>query len=358
MLQIAIDFPDSLIDIDRKITISGAAAHQLVTVQTMTERGNGQVWRSQLVYKSDAQGKVDLSTAVPEGMETALPLQLLYEQRPENAATQDVYPLSVHHALHTQIDVSSEGQQAQTVLTQRLATETVQRVELDQDGVKGVFFVPTFAGDKPAVLVLKSAAEQPVQEELAALYAARGYMALALDYAHTPAAEASKEDLALFECALRWLRESCKPKHQFVAVCGTGQGAQLALLLGVRFSLEVSAVIAWEPATSQFEAQLIAVDQLQGPLLMASGKAHHGSAYFKQVVAQLEQSGFDYRVQWYNFEGVAAGLQPPHIPVRLHCDVASQVVDLATANKTLWFGVIAFLHQAVAEAAIPNQLHA
>ena len=80
---------------------------------------------------------------------------LWYTQRAENAAAHAVFPHSVHHALHTEIEVQCGDQVASTVVTQRLTHATVQRVEINEEGVKGVLFVPGSDGAKPAVLLLK-----------------------------------------------------------------------------------------------------------------------------------------------------------------------------------------------------------
>lgn len=357
MLELKVDFPDTLIDIDRKITISGAPAHTDIIVQTKTERA-GHIWRSQLTVVSDAEGNVDLTTAVPisAGYAGASGMGLIHAQQAENAATQELFPQSVHHALHTEIEAICGDVKASTVLTQHLASDAIQRVEIMENGVKGVLFVPAINAPHPAVLVLKNQTDQPVDEAHAALYAARGYVALALDYDSTPAIDTDKEALAYFENAISWMRDTLQPKHHFVAVSGYAQGAELAIVLGVVLAGQVSAVLACEPTAEVLETYPLAVENLPAPLLLGSGKLHSASAYHRAIADRLQQHGFDYNFQWYNFEKVNAGLGFSHVPTTLHGIDAEQVSALAQANKALWFSMIAFLHQAVAEAApgIPN----
>lgn len=342
MLEINVDFADALIDIDRKITLTGAPAHTEVLIRTKTERA-GQIWRSEFSVQSDEKGEAEC------------PMSLIYKQRAENAASTELFPLSVHHALQTVVEAQSGEHKTvelkPTVITQRLTHDSVQRVEIREEGIKGVLFVPAGAA-VPAVLVLKRQAADAIDEAHAALYAARGYAAFALDYAETPAIDATAESLVYFSKVLDWLREKVRPKHHFVAVSGYEEGAELALLLGVYFSAQVSAVIACEPtAAVPSGTHPLAIEEIQAPLLLASGRSHSSSAYQESIGKRLQQYGFDYNFQWYNFEGVAAGLRFPHIPTTNHAADAEQVQALAEANKVLWFSIIGFLHQAVAESA-------
>lgn len=359
MLELKIDFPDALIDIDRKITLTGAPAQTAVQFSTKTDRA-GQIWRSQFTIQTDDQGQVDLSVVAPsEGSYTTVNgMGLIHSQQAENAAADDFFPASVFHALHTEIEAHCAGQQLSAVLTQRLTNDSVQRVEITESGIKGLLFLPTTVTVAPAVIVLKRQTSGQVDEAQAALYAARGYAALALDYTEQPTLQASPESLAYFEQALDWLRATVSPKHHFVAVSGYEQGAELALVLATQLASKVSAVLACEPTAAVQSNYPLAIENSQGPLLLASGKEHSSSGYCKSVAERLQQTGFDYNFQWYDFEGVAAGLRFSHVPTTLGGNTAEQVVALGKANKALWFSMIGFLHQAVAEAAAPKQLHA
>ena len=359
MLELKVDFPDALIDIDRKISLTGAPAQTEVVISTKTERA-GHIWRSQITVQTDAQGQVALDQVAPlqGSYQSACGMGLIYSQQAENAAATDLFPASVHHALHTEITANCADASAETVLTQRLTNASVQRVEIIEHGIKGVLFVPETTTAQPAVVVLKTKANQPLDESQAALYAARGYAALALDYEHTPALLSSADQLAYFEQSLIWLREKISPKNNFVAVSGYEEGAELAIMLGVAFKDQVSAVVACAPAAEVQSDYPLAVEDIQGPLLLGSGKDHMGSAYQASIAARLQQYGFDYNFQWYDFDGVAAGLRFPHVPTTPYAKTTDQLLTLAKANKSLWFSIIALLHQAVAEAAAPKQLHA
>lgn len=358
MLEFEVDFVDALIDIDRKLTLKGAPAQAELVIHTKTERA-GHIWRSQITVHADADGKVDLCEAIPSaGSYTAKqPMGLFYTQLAENAGATDLFSDSVYHAIHTEIEAQCGEQVASTVVTQRLTHSTVQRVEVIEKDLKGVLFVPSSAGEKPAVLVLKAQAAALLDEAQAALYAARGYTALVLDYQTTPALAADLDELTVFQVALRWLRDNTSPKNNFIAVSGYGEGAELAVLLGVQLKTEVSAVIACEPTAAVVAPYPLAVENCQAPILLASGQLHSGSQYQQAIGQRLQQYGFDYNFQWYNYEGVEQGLSFPHVPTLHQTKSSEQALVLAQANKDLWFAIIGFLHQAVIEAARPAQLN-
>lgn len=358
MLEFEVDFVDALIDIDRKLTLKGAPAQAELIIQTKTERG-GEVWRSQITVQADEQGQVDLSQVQPLAgsyTETSA-MGLWYSQRPEHAAATDVFPESVHHALHTEIEAQCGELTAQTVVTQRLTHANVQRVELNEPQLKGVLFVASAAGARPALLMLKPHSTGVLNEAQAALFAARGYTTLVLDYTQTPSLEATETELEPFRLALQWLRDQTSPKNNFVGVCGDGAGAELAVLLGVRLNSQVSAVIACEPTAPVQSDYPLAVEDSLGPILLASGKLHSSNDYQRAIGQRLQQHGFDYNFQWYNYEGVSAGLSFPHVPTLQHVDSASEALVLAQANRELWYAIIGFLHQAVIEAARPHELN-
>lgn len=355
MLKIEIDFVDALIDIDRKITIKGASPNAEVLVRTKTERA-GQVWRSEHKYQADKNGQVDLKTEPATDDEKEISaLAIIYTQQAENASASCLLNPMVYHPLHTEIEAESEAQSASHVLTQRLLPETVQRVEVDEPDFKGLLFVPATTNSKAAVLVLKEKTNSALDESHAALYGARGYIALALDY------DASDvQNVLVFQekiaQVLEWLRETMRPKNSFVAVSGYREGADLALNLAIALAAQVSALIACEP--TQVKPTCIEVENVQGPVLIASGQLHSGQAYNQELANRLQKTGFDYRFQWYSFQAVNQGLSFPHLPTTLSTHSKAEALVLAEASKELWFGIIGFLHQAVAEAGAPTQLDA
>lgn len=355
MLKIEIDFVDALIDIDRIITVQGAAPYADISLRTKTERA-GHIWRSQSTYQADENGLLELKTTSQNDQHSEQQaLALIYGQQAENAATTALVNSMVYQPIQTEIEASSGGIKAIQVLTQRLLTDAVQRVEINEDELQGVLFVPTSPLEKGAIIVLKEHTSSALDEAQAALYAARGYICFALNYNELHLQQDPLLQAKMVR-ALKWLRETMRPKHDFVAVSGYRDGADLALGLGIKLANSISAVIACEAMA--LAPTLDSVELLQGPLLVASCQLHSSHNYNMAVAQRLQNHGFDYRFQWYDFEGLNQGLRYPHLPTTLEADGKAQTLQLANASKMLWFGIISFLHQAVAEAGAPKKFNA
>src|SRR5450830_1080722 len=101
----------------------------------------------------------------------------------------------------------------------------------------------------PAVLVLNGSGGG-INEARGALYASRGYTALALGYFKAPGLSdyISNTPLEYFETALHWMHRTLQPAHGFVALSGQSRGGELVLLLGSMFPDLVSAVIGYVPS--------------------------------------------------------------------------------------------------------------
>jgi len=96
-----------------------------------------------------------------------------------------------------------------------------------------------------------------INEPRAALYASRGYIALALGYFRCEGRPDWINDTPLeyFRDALAWLRRETRPLNDFVAVTGQSRGGELSMLLAATFPEAVSAVMAYVPASCVHSAQ-------------------------------------------------------------------------------------------------------
>jgi dienelactone hydrolase len=124
----------------------------------------------------------------------------------------------------------------------------VTRREIRERGLVGTLFTPPGPGPHPAIVMLAGSGGG-IMEARAALFAAHGYTAFALGYFGVPGLppRISGTRLEYFAEGLDWLRETCRPRGDFVAVAGVSRGGELALLLGATFPERVSAVVAYVP---------------------------------------------------------------------------------------------------------------
>jgi dienelactone hydrolase len=124
----------------------------------------------------------------------------------------------------------------------------VTRTEVRDDGLYATFFTPAGDGPHPAIMLL-SGSGGGLSEPQAALYASRGYCALALAYfhiGHLPT-DLSGIPLEYFERGIAWLEARPEVDANRLAVSGTSRGGELCLLLGSRYP-QFKAVVANVPS--------------------------------------------------------------------------------------------------------------
>ena len=258
MLSIAPE--DALIDVPRRIAVSGLAPGEEITLSTRTVRGPGVVWRSAATFRADAHGLVDVQRDAPvSGSYSGISaMGLVWSQAPEqDGAPREVFADQPAAALTTEVAVQRQAAPAlQGRLVQRLTGDGVTRREVREEGLVGTLFLPAGAGPHPAILVLNGSGGG-INEPRAALYASHGYVALALGYFKAPGRSdyISNTPLEYFETALHWLHRTLRPRSGFVALSGQSRGGELVLLLGALLPELVSAVIGYVPGAVVHSAQ-------------------------------------------------------------------------------------------------------
>jgi len=279
-LNLSVSPADELIDVPRRIVVTGAAPGALVQVSSRTLRA-GAAWHSSARFVADAAGHVDLSLApaVEGSYQGMSAMGLLWSQIPEQEGKRELFHPDVQEPLTTNLQahvVSAPGEVVEAGLVQRLSAAGVTRVEVREQGLVGTLFLPAGTGPHPAVMVLNGSGGG-INEPRAALYASRGYAALALAYFKAPGLSdyISNTPLEYFEKGLDWLRATVKPLHDFVAVSGQSRGGELVLLLGATFPEKVSAVLAYVPSALVHSGQNACEPAIgrEGPTWLLKGHA-------------------------------------------------------------------------------------
>jgi fermentation-respiration switch protein FrsA (DUF1100 family) len=275
-LNITVSPVDDLIDVPRRIVVTGAQPGELVQVASLTVRA-GVAWRSSARFVADAAGHVDLTLApaVEGDYEGISAMGLLWSQAPEQAGKRELFHADVQQALTTVLEASSAAGKAETELTQRLCADGVTQQEVREQGLVGTLFLPAGPGPHPAVMILNGSGGG-INEPRAALYASRGYAAFALAYFKAPGLSdyISNTPLEYFEKGLDWLRTTVRPLGDFVAVSGQSRGGELVLLLGATFPQKVSAVLAYVPSALVHSGQNACDPAIgrEGPTWLRDGK--------------------------------------------------------------------------------------
>jgi pimeloyl-ACP methyl ester carboxylesterase len=253
---------DALIDVPRRIAVSGLRPGEEVTLTSRTVRGPGLTWRASARFRADAAGTVDLTRDAPipgsnaAGYDGVSAMGLVWSQAPDlpaaaNAtwAQRDVFHSTPSAPLTTHITVERAGAPAlEETFVQRLVAHGVTRREVRDEGLAATLFLPPGEGPHPAVVVLNGSGGG-INEPRAALYASHGYAALAVGYFKAPGLSdfISNTRLEIFETALAWLQRTVQPRDGFIALSGQSRGGELVLLLATLLPEAVSAVIGYVP---------------------------------------------------------------------------------------------------------------
>lgn len=285
-LNIAITPADDLIDMPRRIIVTGAAPGESVQLSSRTLRA-GAAWQSSARFVANATGHVDLSLApaVDSSYTGISAMGLLWSQKPEQEGRRELFHHDVQQPLVTTLHahaMSGNTAAADAVLVQRLCADGVARQEVREQGLVGTLFLPPASASAgpsqdshPAVMILNGSGGG-INEPRAALYASRGYAAFALAYFKAPGLSdyISNTALEYFEKSLDWLRAAVEPLNDFVAISGQSRGSELVLLLGATFPEKVSAVLAYVPSALVHSGQNACDPAIgrEGPTWLLNGK--------------------------------------------------------------------------------------
>ncbi|THA29959.1 palmitoyl-CoA hydrolase, partial [Streptomyces sp. A1136] len=154
-LNITVSPADDLIDVPRRIVVTGAQPGELVQVASRTVRA-GAVWRSSARFVADTAGHVDLTLApAVEGDYAGISaMGLLWSQAPEQPGRRELFHADVLQPLTTSLEASGASGKAEAELIQRLSGDGVTRREVREQGLVGTLFLPAGPGPHPAVMIL------------------------------------------------------------------------------------------------------------------------------------------------------------------------------------------------------------
>ncbi|MDL2210936.1 acyl-CoA thioesterase/BAAT N-terminal domain-containing protein, partial [Desulfovibrio sp. OttesenSCG-928-O18] len=230
--------------------MSGLATGPARLVTTM-EKTDGSYWCSVALFDVGAAGTLDLALDAPVSGDWRIadPMAPVWSMRQVRKASQPeksagVDPILVQCSLTDASGTTHRGEFIQRFLAPGATFEPIAHPEL-----AGTVFYPATPGPHPVVFGLNgSNGGMPLQR--CALYAANGYIAVALAFFGAPGRPQyfGETPLEYFESALCWAKETLKPKNDFIAVAGSSRGGELAFILASTFPEHIHAVVAFVPS--------------------------------------------------------------------------------------------------------------
>ena len=245
--------PDNdLQDIPLSIRLSGFSPRQPVMVTAEMVTRDHFRWRSAATFVAGADGGVDVGTTPPvEGSYSGVsPMGLIWSMErvagPESNAPTTSVRLPVTVAFRAEAE---NGERAEASVIRAMVGPGITVKLLDQDGLRGVWFLPPGDGPHSAVIVLGGSEGGLPVRSAALLLASHGYATLALAYFGLPGLPRGLVNIPLeyFGRAIAHARAAVAPRNDFVALYGTSRGGELALLVA-SLDADIRAVVAVVPS--------------------------------------------------------------------------------------------------------------
>ncbi|MFB4317583.1 acyl-CoA thioesterase/bile acid-CoA:amino acid N-acyltransferase family protein [Actinomadura sp. 21ATH] len=253
---IGADAPAAVADRPVRLTVSGLAPEDEVTVTATAADARGARWRGHATFRADGRGRIDLARARPlSGTYSGVDgMGLFWSMRPPAGKAEEAWfdPgfSGAEPSYDVTVTVTADGRRlAQRTLTRRLAAPGVTRRTFTpgEDGVSGELFLPPDGRrHRPAVIVIGGSEGGDTGPYEGALLASNGHPALVLAYFRAPGLPAALKDIPLeyFARAARLLVGD----FGRVVVRGHSRGSEAALLMGRHYPGLVRGVIACAPS--------------------------------------------------------------------------------------------------------------
>lgn len=257
-LVVSVTPSDDMIDVARTILLTGAMPGQQIRLSSVSYRAGKSIWEANADFIADAAGAVDLTRDAPlaGSYRDVSPMGLIWSQTEVSPAAFEFSAEEAIAPVTTTLIAEVDGHRTETEMVQHFLAPGVTRQVVTADGISGVLYLPAGPGPHPAIMVMNGSGGG-INEPRAALYASHGFIALALGFFRCEGRPDWINDTPLeyFRDALDWLRQETQPLHNFVAITGQSRGGELVMLLAATFPQEVSAVLAYVPASCVHSAQ-------------------------------------------------------------------------------------------------------
>ncbi len=208
---------------------------------------------SSAVFVADGSGKVDPARQKPirGSYDWVDPMGLFWTMAPKDPGNQAMNRVSFRELPEHIVFTARQNDKpdiSQTIQRSWL-NAGVTRIEVDEEGLHGVLFMPPGKGPFPGIMIVTGSGGG-ANERSAALWANHGYAAFALAYfAYEGCPDYLVEiPLEYFEKGFQWLAKNPRIDGNRLAVSGGSRGGELSLVLGATFPM-IKAVIAYVPSS-------------------------------------------------------------------------------------------------------------
>ncbi len=231
----------AMLDIPLAVHLENFPSEQPITIRAQIIDGKGIVWKSQAVYESASDGRVNLNMQAPivGSYKDANPMGLIWSMTPQidnYRYDRNLFLAGLTAFTLTFAAIVNDEVVASVDVERLIFADDVRRIAITADGLDGVLFLPPDDKPHPAIITLKGSSGG-LSQGVASMYAAQGYAALALAYFNRGHLPNTLVDIPIeyFEKAIHYLEARHDIDNERLAVVGKSRGGELALLLGSIF---------------------------------------------------------------------------------------------------------------------------
>jgi dienelactone hydrolase len=241
----------ALFDQPVKIVAQGLEAGQTVDIVAQLPDAAGRVWQSTARCRADGAGTVDLAQCDSQGgtyrgVDAA---GLFWSMQPPADAQVAAFSNPAETWTYN-LTVRSAAQALASATLQRSSHSPSVRVVALPAGLFGAAYASGSPGKHPAVLLLSGSEGGHSLDRYAALLAARGYMTLSLAYfgESTLPKELMSVPIEPVAAGLDWLAQRSDVDSEKIGILGVSKGAELSLLVASMFP-QIHAAVAVVPSS-------------------------------------------------------------------------------------------------------------
>lgn len=365
----------SLVDQELSIEIHQLIPGEKVRVEASFIDDRKEKWIASGQFIANLEGKVLLhQTPSISGNYLGIdPMGLFWSMKKENGDS-GFASLKKSEILVSLKVFNQERQIGEKTILRQLVAPEVERIEVREEGLVGVLFLPPAENKLPVVITL-TGSNGGISEKRAGLLASHGMATFALAYFAEEGLPANLEKIPLeyFLKAFDWVEKQPRLNGK-IALYGVSRGAELSLLLGSLFPERISGIVAALPSSvvygalgsaqenawlyqgapilplapapmvkmdekagldptdplssawflaggierkEEWEAALIPVEKISCPLLLISGgedQVWPSSLFAQQILSRLTEKGSSIFCEHLDYPNAGHGISVPYLP--------------------------------------------
>lgn len=217
------------------IQLSDLTPKRKITLRASMLDDQQQSWSSSAVFKTDAEGKIDLHQQAPlsgsyQGVDDE---GLFWSMKPaKNAAPHSLFSVAKLNAITIKLAAYEKRRLiGECEITRHIRSPQTERIDVNESDVSGILFLPGSNKNYPGVVMIPGVGGVASIEGTAALLAAKGYVVFVLAYCRYKNLPDELYELPLerFRDGIQWLKRHEQVDANRVTVMGIAKGAEALL---------------------------------------------------------------------------------------------------------------------------------